>query len=53
MIKIFADSTCDLSQEVIDKYDIGIAPLSINIDGKTHKDRIDITPDQFMPLLIS
>ena len=51
MIKIFADSTCDLSQEVIEKYDIGVAPLSINIDGKTHKDKIDITPDQFYAVI--
>lgn len=51
MIKIFADSTCDLSQEVIDKYDIGIAPLSVNIEGKTYKDRVDITPDEFYAIL--
>jgi len=51
MIKIFADSTCDLSQEVIDKYDIGVAPLSVNIEGKTYKDKIDITPDEFYAIL--
>ncbi len=28
MIRIIADSTCDLSQEVIDQYHIGIAPLN-------------------------
>ena len=47
MIKIIADSTCDLSEELIEKYQIGIAPLSINIDGKTYRDRIDITADEF------
>jgi Uncharacterized protein conserved in bacteria len=47
MIKLVADSTCDLSQEIIDKYKIGVAPLSINIDGKTYRDRIDITADMF------
>lgn len=47
MIKLIADSTCDLSQEIIERYDIGIAPLSINIDGKTYKDRIDIDADTF------
>lgn len=47
MIKIIADSTCDLSEEIVEKYQIGIAPLSINIDGKTYRDRIDITADEF------
>lgn len=51
MIKILADSTCDLSKEIIEQYDIGIAPLNITINGKTYKDRIDITPDEFYELL--
>ncbi len=51
MIKILADSTCDLSEEVIRKYNIGIAPLSITLDGKTYKDRIDIKPDDFYAMI--
>ncbi|MCT4509366.1 MAG: DegV family protein [Tepidibacter sp.] len=51
MIKIIADSTCDLSQDLIDKYDIGIAPLTINIDGKLCRDRIDIKPDEFYSII--
>jgi DegV family protein with EDD domain len=47
MIKIVADSTCDLSQEILCKYDIAIAPLTINIEEKLFRDRIDITPDDF------
>lgn len=47
MIKLIADSTCDLSDELIERYNIGIAPLSITIDGKTYRDRIDITADTF------
>lgn len=47
MIKIIADSTCDLSQEILDKYDIAIAPLTINIDEKVYRDRIDIEPNHF------
>jgi len=50
MIKIMADSTCDLSQEIIDLYDIGIAPLTITIDNKTYLDRLDISPDEFYRL---
>jgi len=47
MIKLIADSTCDLSEDIIHRYDIGIAPLSITIDGKTYRDRIDINADMF------
>src|SRR5690554_3283546 len=51
MIKLMADSTCDLSKEVIERYKIGIAPLNIVINGTTYKDKIDITPDEFYKLL--
>lgn len=51
MIKIIADSTCDLDQEIIEKYNIGIAPLNIIIDGKTYRDKIDITADEFFEML--
>jgi DegV family protein with EDD domain len=51
MIKLMADSTCDLSQEIVEKYNIGIAPLRIFIEGKTYRDKIDITADEFFKLL--
>jgi DegV family protein with EDD domain len=51
MIKLMADSTCDLSQEIIERYNIGIAPLSILINGKNYRDKVDITPDEFFKLL--
>jgi DegV family protein with EDD domain len=51
MIKIMADSTCDLSSDIIEKYDIGIAPLTINIDGKVYKDKVDITADKFYTII--
>lgn len=47
MIKIIGDSTCDLSKECIEKYDISLASLTINIEGKAYKDRVDIDPDEF------
>lgn len=51
MIKIMADSTCDLSNEILEKYDISLAPLTINIEGKIYKDRIDIQPDDFYKIM--
>lgn len=43
-IKITADSTCDLSKELIDRYDIGIFPLCVVLDSKPLRDGIDVTP---------
>ena len=43
-IRISADSTCDLSPELIRKYDIGITPLSVIIDGQVFHDGVDVTP---------
>lgn len=51
MIKLMADSTCDLSKDIVEKYDIGIAPLRINIGEKTYKDKIDISADDFFKIL--
>lgn len=45
-IKLIADSTCDLSQELIDKYNIEIIPLQVNLDDKTYFDKVDIQPDE-------
>ena len=45
-IKISADSTCDLSPELIQHYDIGISPLYIVRDGESLVDGVDITPDE-------
>ena len=39
-----ADSTCDLSDELLEKYDISVALPTINIDGKIYRDRVDIKP---------
>lgn len=43
-IRISADSTCDLSPELVEKYDIRIMPLQIVMDGKPYKDGVEITP---------
>ena len=43
-IKISSDSTCDLSQELVDKYDVNIVPLYIVKDGKDLVDGVDIVP---------
>lgn len=43
-IKISADSTCDLSPELIERYHIGITPLYIIRGEETLRDGIDVRP---------
>ena len=43
-VRMTADSTCGLSPELVRKYDIGIAPLSVIIDGDVFHDGVDVTP---------
>ncbi len=45
-IKIICDSTCDLTPEIISKYDISIAPLYVSLGEKIFRDGVDITPDE-------
>ena len=44
-VKITADSTCDLGPELIEKYNVTIAPLSVIIDGHSYKDGVDVMPE--------
>ena len=44
-IAITSDSTCDLSKELIEKYDIKIIPLYINKGNESLRDGLEITPD--------
>lgn len=42
-VRITADSTCDLPNDIIDRYNIGIIPLYIFKEDKAYKDRLEIT----------
>ena len=44
-IKILSDSTCDLSKEILDKYDITVIPLTVIKDGQPYSDGVNITTD--------
>ena len=46
MVKIIADSTCDLSQEICGRYDISILPLHILLGDEEYLDGKNITPSQ-------
>ncbi|KGR81809.1 DegV family protein [Lysinibacillus odysseyi] len=51
MIHIVTDSTCDLTKAEFEKYQIHVVPLTIQIDGKTYVDGIDIEPASFLQLM--
>lgn len=44
MIKITADSTCDLSPDILKSMEITLAPLYIMVGEKSFRDGVDITP---------
>lgn len=46
MVKIISDSTCDLSKELLNKYDIDILPLHIVLGEEEYMDGVNITPDE-------
>jgi DegV family protein with EDD domain len=43
-VKLFTDSTSDLSEEIVKKYDIGVIPLYVNFGTKSYRDNVDIKP---------
>ncbi len=46
MIKILSDSTCDLSKELVERYDLGIIPLYVRLGDKEYLDGVNITPEE-------
>ena len=46
-VAIVTDSTAYLPQELLDSLGITVVTLSVNWDGKTYRDGIDIKPDEF------
>lgn len=45
-VKIIADSTCDLSKELLERYHISTVPLHIVLGEEEYKDTVEITPDE-------
>lgn len=51
MIKIIADSTCNLSDELVRKYNLRIAPIAIQFDQQTFEEGIDIDRERFYQMI--
>lgn len=49
-VKILCDSTCDLSPELIEKFDIDLMPMYVNLDGQMFRDGVDIHPEMIFDL---
>ena len=45
-IILSADSTCDLDEDLKERYNVHYFPLHINLNGKDYLDNIDITPEE-------
>lgn len=45
-VKIVTDSTCDLSNDLLQRYDISVIPLTISMGEITKKDGTEVTPDE-------
>lgn len=44
-VKITADSTCDLPDSLLQKYDIDLIPLYVTLGSRSYRDRYEITPE--------
>ncbi len=50
-IALVTDSTCDLSQDLIDNYQINMVPINISFGDNHYLDKVTIQPEQFYRLL--
>ncbi len=51
MIKLITDSTCDLSEALIEQHDIDVIPLYVNIDEQSFKDGEELKTDAMYDLV--
>ena len=42
MVKIISDSTSDLSQDLLDRYNITLVPLIVRLGDQQYEDRVNI-----------
>jgi DegV family protein with EDD domain len=50
-IHIVTDSTSDLRPDVIEKYNLHVVPLNIQIGEKSFLDRVDLQPQEFLEMM--
>lgn len=47
MVQIITDSSSDLPEELLRKYNVHVVPLTVKIDGREYREGIDITAQEF------
>ena len=50
-VAVVTDSTCCLPAELIQKYDIHVVPIYVIYQGKSYRDRIDISPNEIYKIM--
>jgi uncharacterized protein len=50
-IALVTDSTCDLPQAVLDRYQVHVVPVQLSFGDSPFLDKVTITPDQFYAML--
>lgn len=45
-VKITCDSTCDLSPEIYERYQVSVIPLCITMDDRLFRDGVDVQPKE-------
>jgi DegV family protein with EDD domain len=50
-IRLYADNCCDLEQDYLQELGIDSIALKVNINGKSYRDRVDLSPSQFYELI--
>jgi uncharacterized protein len=50
-IALVTDSTCDLAEEILDKYQIHVLPVNISFGENHYLDKVTLNPDKFYKML--
>jgi uncharacterized protein len=50
-IALVTDSTCDLADEILDKYQIHVLPVNISFGENHYLDKVTLDPDKFYKML--
>lgn len=50
-VAIVTDSTCDLGNEIVSKYNIHVLPLYVNFEDRSYLDGVEITPPDLFKMV--
>lgn len=53
MLQIITDSSADLPEDIIEKYNIHVVPLTVTIDESDYEEGVTITPQEFYKKMFS